>query len=155
MKFITILASAATLGLGTFALAEGHADIDPAVKARQAHMQLVAHNIGVLGGMAQGKADYDADAAAAAASNLNALANMDQASYWTQGTDNATIDGTRALPAIWANMDDFMSKNEDFAFETEAMMDAAGTDLASLQGAMQGLGSTCSACHREYRQRDN
>ena len=34
------------------------------VVARQSHMQLYAHNLGILGGMAQGKMDYDADAAA-------------------------------------------------------------------------------------------
>ena len=153
MKKIALYAGIAAIGLGTFALADGHADLDPAVQARQAHMQLLAHNIGVLGGMAQEKIEYDAEAAQTAADNLVALGMIDQSSYWVPGTDTESVEGTKALPALFENLDDVARINEEFSAAAEAMSAAAGTDLAGLQGAMGGLGGTCSACHREYRAR--
>jgi len=153
MKSLSLLVGAAAVTLGTMAFADGHAP-NPAVTARQAHMQLLAHNLGVLGGMAQGKIDYDATAAKAAADNLVALGAINQTSYWTPGTDSGAIDGTKALPALWDNIDNVMSINADYNAAADAMAAAAGTDLASLQGAMGPLGGTCSACHREYRARN-
>lgn len=150
MKTLSLLVGSAAVLLSSMALADGHEDVDPAVSARQAHMQLYSYNLGILGGMAQGKMDYDAELAQMAADNFLALANMSQSTYWPEGT----AEGTKALPAIWENMDDFMSKADNLAVEAATMAGAAGTDLASLQGAMQGLGGTCSACHREYRQRN-
>lgn len=151
MNRSSLFAATAALTLGGFTSAFAQDDAHPAVTARQAHMQLYAHNLGVLGGMAQGKIDYDAEAAQAAADNLLAVAALDQRGYWPEGT----AEGTKALPAIWDNMDDFMAKSEDLVFEAQGVADVAGTDLASLQGAMGNLGGACSACHREYRQRDN
>ena len=155
MKTLSLFAGVAAVALTTMAFADGHEDVNPAVKARQAHMQLYAHNLGILGGMAQGKIDYDTDAAAAAASNLSALVALNQASYWPAGTDNATIEGTKALPSIWSDFDGVMEISAGMTEAAAAMDAVAGTDLASLQGAMQALGGACSACHREYRQRDN
>ena len=153
MKTVSLFAGVAAVTLTTMAFAGGHSDADPAVTARKAHMQLYSHNLGILGGMAQGKVDYNADAAAAAASNLNDLANLHQASYWTPGTDNATIDGTRALPSIWSDFEGVMEVSMAMSEAAAAMNAVAGTDFASLQGAMQDLGGACSACHREYRAR--
>lgn len=150
MKKLTLLTSLAALTLGTVAFAGGHSDQDPAVTARQAHMQLYAHNLGIIGGMAQEKIPYDAELAAIAASNLAAVAGLDETTYWPEGTS----EGTKALPAIWENMDDFMSKQDAMTQAAAAMAEVAGTDLASLQGAMGDLGGACSACHREYRARD-
>ncbi|MBU2993321.1 cytochrome c [Octadecabacter sp. 1_MG-2023] len=150
MKYISLIAGTAAITAASFAMADSHEEVNPAVTARQSHMQLYAYNLGILGGMAQGKIDYDAEAAQTAADSMVALTSMNTASYWPEGT----AEGTKAQPAIWENLDDFMSKGEDLAFEVEGMADVAGTDLASLQGAMGNLGGTCSACHREYRARD-
>ena len=35
---------------------------------------------------------------------------------------------------------------------SEAVMNAAGTDLDSLRAAMGPLGQSCGACHQTYRQ---
>lgn len=139
------------------AFAAGH--IDPAVagaiKARQAHMQLYAHNLGTIGAMAQGQTPYDAEAASAAASNLAALSKLSQATYWPQGSDNASAEGTIALPALWENFPDVFAKATALVEAATAMEAAAGTDLASLQAAIGPLGGACSACHRSYRERQN
>ena len=144
-----ILTAAAALTLATVAPAGGHSDADPAVAARHAQMQLFSFNLAILGNMAQGKADYDAAAAQAAADNLAAVSGMDVSAYWAEGT----AEGSRALPAIWENLDDFMAKNAAVNTAAVAMAAVAGTDLESLQTAMGDLGGTCSACHREYRAR--
>lgn len=155
MKKIALLASAAALTLGTALLAGGHSDENPAVVARQAHMQLYQHNLVILGGMAQGQIEYDAESAMTAAKNLVTLNNVDQRSYWMPGTDSESVEGSRTLPALWENFDRAMVITGEFEAAVNAMGDAAGTDLASLQAAMGPLGGACSACHREFRVRNN
>ncbi|WP_147115312.1 cytochrome c, partial [Tateyamaria sp. syn59] len=101
---------------------------------RNGHMHLLGLNIGVLGAMAKGEQEYDADAAAAAAANIAALASIDQRLYWPEGSSSEDLEDSRALPAIWENMDDFTAQNEDLHEAAMTMEGAAGTDLASLQG---------------------
>ncbi|SFC57865.1 c-type cytochrome [Tropicimonas isoalkanivorans] len=128
---------------------------NPAVSARQSLMGLYAFNLGQLGAIAKGELEYDANTAAAAAGNLAALAKLDQTALWPEGTSSETTEGTRALPVIWSDMDGFHAKADDLAEAATAMEGAAGTDLASLQGAMKDLGAACGACHKEYRQPDD
>lgn len=146
--------TAALLGLGVFAgsaLADGH--LDAAVKARKAHMQLYAFNLGQLGGMAKGEIDYDAAAAGAAAANLADLAAMNQARYWPEGSDNFAMgEETRTLPALWDNIDDVRKISGDLEEATTALASAAGQDLDSLRAALGDVGKACGACHEDYRQ---
>jgi cytochrome c556 len=155
-RLATALAVLTATGLGGTALAESHVDpaIAGAIKARQAHMTLYAHNIGVLGNMARERIPYDAEAASAAASNIAALSQLDQSRYWPEGSDNS-VEGSRALPAIWENLDDVMAKTEDLAVAAAAMEEAAGQGLGALKGAMGGLGGACGACHEDYRESDD
>ena len=130
-------------------------DVPPAVKARQAHMQLYAHNLGILGGMARGNADYDAAAATAAASNLAALASLNQASYWAPGTDSDTIMETRALPAIWENIPDVLEKAAALQTATVALAAAAGDGLDAVRANLGPVGQACGACHESYQMPNN
>ncbi|MCB1397388.1 MAG: cytochrome c [Rhodobacteraceae bacterium] len=146
---LALAAAVAAVALPTLASAE---EVDPNVHARQALMDLYAYNLGVIGGMAQGRMAYDADLAASAATSLYHLARSGSARMWAEGTDNMSMDGTRALPAIWDNMPDFAARAGALRDATEAMMNAAGTDLAALQAAMGPLGAACGGCHQTYRQ---
>ncbi|MEP4038043.1 cytochrome c [Pseudophaeobacter sp.] len=127
----------------------------PAVAARTAVMQLYANNLGQLGAMAKGDVEYNAEAATKAANNLSLLVQLDQSTMWPQGTDNGPIEGTRALPDLWANFPDVMAKGQAMGESVAVMQGAAGTDLASLQAAMGGLGGASSACHKAYRAPEN
>ena len=89
-------------------------------------MQILALNIGVLGEMARGNTDYDAEAASAAASNLALVAMLDQRFFWPEGTDSESIEGTRALPAIWENIPDVIRISTEFAAATAALEEVAG-----------------------------
>ncbi len=146
-RILPLAAAALTLGLGP-AIAN-----EQAIQARQGQFKLFAMHLGQLVPMAQGQVEYDAERAGAAAANLAAVASQTQEPYvWVEGTDNASVQNTRALPGIWENMDDFAAKYADLQAATVALSDAAGTDLASLQGALGAVGGACSACHDAYRQ---
>lgn len=152
-KLFVGLALAGSLAGATIALAQSEPDkvIAAAVKARQAQMTLYAFNLGLLGGMAKGAIDYDADAASKAAGNLAALTATDQSRLWPQGSDEMSIDGTRALPAIWDNIPDVIAKSAALTEAAAAMADAAGTSKEALAGAMGSLGGACGSCHKAYR----
>ena len=147
-----LIASIAVGALSTPALAQTAGQMDPNITARQSLMRLQAYNIGVLGGMAQGRMAYDAEAAATAAQNLLHLTQINSRRMWAEGTDNSAMEGTRALPAIWATPDEFAAAGAALASAASAMAAVAGTDLASLQGAIRGLGGACGACHQAFRQ---
>ncbi len=144
----TALLFAVTPGLST---AQGMDPLQAAVKARQSHMFLDQYNLMTLGGMAQGGIPYDSATAAQAAANILALTSIDEAAYFLPGTSADEMEGTRALPAIWANPEDVAARAEALAVAAQAMAAAAGTDLAALQGAMGGLAQSCGGCHEAYR----
>ena len=150
-RVVTMTGLALGLVAGT-AFAAGHDGPPPAVKARLGLMANLAYNLGVLGEMAKGNTDYNADVAAVAAANLAAFSATDQSLLWTAGTDTGSISGTRALPKIWEAMADFDSKSADLAKASMTFAAAAGADLAGLQGAIGGVGAACGACHKAYRE---
>ena len=140
----------ASLGLSVGAQADGHGP-DPAVGARQAQFQLLAFNIGILGNMARGNSEYDADMALAAAANIAAVASLDQRFHWVPGTDNASIEGTRALPAIWENVDDVIRIWGELGTTSAALAQVAGDGLDPMRAALGPVGAACGACHDDYR----
>ncbi|MBT8154378.1 cytochrome c [Epibacterium ulvae] len=148
-KVASIALSAAIIA--TPLVAQDQKALEAAVKARKSQMTLFAFNLGLLGGMAKGQIDYDADKAQAAASGLLALTALDASRMWLPGTDNETMDNTRALPAIWAEGSDIGAKAQAFGEAVGAMDAAAGQGLEALQGAMGGVGGACGSCHKAYR----
>ena len=144
------LASICLAGLAGFASAQAF-EPQKAHEIRVNHMKLMGAHIGILGGMAKGEVDYDAETAAAAADTLSALASTAGNLYWVEGSSSEEIEDSRALPVIWEKMDDFHAKENALSEAAMAMKDAAGTDLASLQQAMGPLGKGCGDCHETYR----
>lgn len=143
---------------GVLAAADGHISekqIDAGIKARQSQMQLYAFNLGLLGAMAKQETPYDADTASGIANNLVALTSMTQTGYWLPGSDSDSVEGSRALPAIWTAD----SKAGEFGMQLmDAVLSlqlAAGTDLGALQAAMGPVGKSCGACHESYRKPAN
>jgi len=124
---------------------------DLAIGARQSHMRLNSHFLGVLGAMAKGDMAYDAKAAGVAAKNLAMLATINQSSYWVPGSDSFANDNTRALPALWDNIPDVVTKLQALTAASAAMNQAAGNGLDALRAAIGPVGGACSACHKAYR----
>jgi cytochrome c556 len=157
-KALIVCFTVAAVSIGALAGADGHISdkqIETAVKARKAHMQLYSFHLATLGGMAKEEIPYDADTAAAAADSIAALSGLSQAGYWLPGSDNASIEDTRALPAIWEDGSDVGAKAGAFVEAALLMQTAAPTGLAALQGAMGPLGTSCGGCHQNYRQSNN
>ncbi|TBX27884.1 c-type cytochrome [Nioella sediminis] len=153
-----LAAAALTLPLAATVQGAGHGDNPYAshIAARQGYMQILAFNIGVLGGMARGNIDYDAEAAQTAANNLAAMAGVDGRPTWPAGSDNAALgDATRALPAIWEDMGGFGEEWMAYGAAASGMADAAGNGLEALQAAIGPLGGSCGSCHRNFRQSDD
>ncbi|WP_425091378.1 c-type cytochrome [Tropicimonas sp. S265A] len=125
--------------------------LENALKARKGQFQLLAFNVGVLGGMARGNAEYDAAQAQVAAENIQAIAALNQAAFWPEGSDSMSIDGTRAMPVIWDNFDDFASKWQAVAAAAEGLPAAVGAGVAGIGPALGPIGGTCKDCHDTYR----
>jgi cytochrome c556 len=121
------------------------------IKARQGLMAYKAINIGVLAGMAKGEMEYDAAKAKAAADALAASAKMDQSMIWPPGSGNSANPASTAADSIWAEGSNIGELSDAHTAAADAMAAAAGTDLASLQGAMEALGGSCGACHKAHR----
>lgn len=147
---MTIAAAAGVALLATGALAQEQ-DLSGNVKARQGQFRIMAINLGILGDMAQGKTEYDAEAAQAAADTLVAVSTINQPPLWPQGSSEMDMDGTRAKAEIWDNMDDFASKWAGFGEAASAMQQVAATGQEAIGPAMGGLGGACKACHDTYR----
>lgn len=154
MKKSSIFA-AGLLSLAVVGTAIAQDSENPAVKARTSIMQLYAFNLGTLGAMAKGEAEYDAEAATRAANNIVVVSQIDQSAMWPAGSDNGSDPSTRALPAIWENFADVGAKGQALADAAVAMQAAAGQDVEALKGAMGQLGGACSACHKAYRAPEN
>lgn len=152
LKKSVILATSLLIATSGIAISGGHGG-NPAVKARKSHMQLYAHNLGILGAMAKGEVEYDASAASAAAGNLAALSTLDQRTYWAPGTSTAELgEETRALPAIWEEGSKAAEIGGQLAEAAAALAAVAGDGQAALGPAMGGVGGACGACHKAYQQ---
>lgn len=137
----------------TFALAQDKGPHDDAIKGRQAMFQTYNFNMGILGAMAKGKMEYNADIAIQSSANLHAAASFGQAAMWPAGSDNETPGNsrTRALPAIWSNFSDVASKSDALKKATEELSTQAGGGLDALKSAMGDVGASCKGCHDDYR----
>ena len=150
-------AAALAMALAVFTgsgMASAQEDHSGAVKARQAYMQLNGFYMGQLAAVAKGQVPYDAAQATGIANSLLALASMDVGAMWPPGSgnDNPALAGkTRALPEIWTTFPAVVEKADALSKALEAMVVAAGTDLASLQGAFGAVGAGCGGCHRSFR----
>jgi cytochrome c556 len=121
------------------------------INARQGEMDNLALNLGVIGGMARGNAPYDAALAQEAANNIRAITTLTQTFVWPEGSDQMSVEGTNALPAIWENLDDFATKWAALGTAAEGLVAVAGNGQEGLGAALGPVGGACQACHEAYR----
>jgi cytochrome c556 len=148
MKRSTLAMAAVITLIATNAFAQ---DFKGQLAARQGQMWVMALNLGALGDMAKGKTAYDADAAQRAADSLAGVAMIDQSSLWPEGSDDMSIDGTRAMAAMW---DDGSKAGAMWGAYVEAannMKAVAGQGADKLGPALGAIGGSCKSCHTEYR----
>ncbi|MEQ6247952.1 cytochrome c [Sulfitobacter sp. HNIBRBA3233] len=135
----------------TVAMAASHSQkgLEDAVKARHAQMQMVGYHTGMLGAIAKGEAEFDAQIVSAAAANLAALATMERATLWIEGSEQGAVEGSRAKAEIWSDPDGFAAKFGDL--EKAALAFEGAADAAAVGAAMGALGGSCKGCHETYR----
>ena len=131
--------------------AQASSDLPEPVETRQSLMRLFTHNMAMLGGMARGKIEYDAELAQKAADSIVALTRVDQSRMWPEGTDNFEIDGTRALPELWENLPDLVERNMKLQEAAVTFAQSAGNGLEEMRGSIGALVGVCGACHKQYR----
>ena len=150
LKGMAVTAGLAALLLTGPAIAEG--EFDKPIKARKALMQIYSFNLGQLGAMAKGEAEYNSELAADLAQNLLAAAKMKNAKMWPQGSDNVALpEMTRALPETWSTYPKVAEKQKALVAALETFAPLAGKDLESLQGGIKAVGGGCGGCHKPFR----
>ncbi len=108
---------------------------DRVIHYRQDVFGLVGWNFSAMSQMVRGQRDWESKM-------------LDEG--FTPGSDKGA--DTEALPAIWANLDDFNAKMADFGREADALAAAARTgDADAAKAQFAKTGGTCKACHDEYK----
>ena len=146
MNFVktTLLSMAISAPLATPLLA--HEDVkNPVVIERMKTMKAIGGGMKALADMAKGEAPFDAAIADASVATISEKGGLVPAKFEANETDPAT----EALPAIWENFDDFVTKSEDMVVVASSVGPIG--DEAALGAALVQIGSTCKACHRDYR----
>jgi cytochrome c556 len=124
------------------------------IEARQGYFQVLKFNIGVLGAMAKGKRDYDAELAQTMANNLKNASLMNNQMMWPKGSDmdaEGLSGKTKAKAAIWQEGSEIGQMNKDFAAAADTMAANAGQGIDALREAIGPLGKSCKSCHEKYR----
>ena len=154
MKSLVKVVSAVSLAALVAMPVAAEQPFEKEIEARKAHMQVVKYNMGILGAMAKGKREYNAELAEAVANNLYAAASMNNMTMWPQGSDNSVAgleDLTKSKPEMWAADSKVGEKHEAWVKASEQMVSAAGQGLDSLKNAMGPLGKSCKSCHKAYK----
>lgn len=128
----------------TFAAGAAIAQDDP-VEARMELMKMIGGATKTLGDMVKGETAFDAEEANTALQVIASNAGLAPSAFETE----ATNDESEALPAIWSNWEDFVSKAQALEIAADGL---EITDEASVQTALGVLGQACKACHSEYRE---
>jgi cytochrome c556 len=118
------------------------------VKQRQAVMTLQGKYWGPMAGMMQGKVPFNLQVVQRNAGYLDNLSRM----AW-DGFDPATKDvKSAALPAVWSNNAKFAEAAERLQSESNKLYQVSrGGDEAAIKAQMKAVGSSCGACHQDFR----
>jgi cytochrome c556 len=149
MKYTTSCASALLLlAMGLPAQAQ-FAKPEDAIKYRKASFTVMAAHFGRLGAMANGRAPYDAKAAADNADVVATLAKLPWAAFG-EGTDQGG--NTKAKPEVWSDNAKFKDAADKMQAEVVKLGAAAKTGkLDDLKAAVSATGGSCKNCHDNFR----
>jgi cytochrome c556 len=128
-------------------------EFDSEVKARQAFMQILAYNNGILASMVRGKAPYDAEIAKVAARNVNLAASMNNASMWPAGSDMTSHEESVAKKDIWTTWPKAGDIFSELSLAAMNLENEAGKGLDALKTAIDPVGEACSSCHKQFREK--
>lgn len=152
MKRVILAAATAAATLLALPAAAQFQKPEDAIKYRQSAFTVMANHFGRVGAMAQGKAPFDAKAAAANIAIANSLTALPFTAFGS-GTDKGAPN--RAKAEIWTDAAKFKSLAEDMQAAMAKLDTAAKTgDLEQIKTAVGATGKACKACHDDYRNKD-
>ena len=153
-RFVKAAACATVLATTALPVMAEDFPFEDQIEGRQGYFQMLKFNMGVLGAMAKGKRDYDAELAQSIANNLKNASLMDNSLMWPKGSDmdaEGLSDKTKAKPGLWAADSDVGEKHKNWVAKTEIMAANAGQGIDALRAAIGPLGKSCKGCHEEYK----
>lgn len=152
MKFaVTLALAAAAFALASPASAQSFQKPEDAIKYRQGAFRVLGAHFGALGAMAQGKAPYDAQAAAHHADVIALVSHLPFTAF-AAGTEKG--ENTHAKPEIWTEQAKFKENAEKMQDAVAKLAAAAKTgSVDNLKAAFGPAGQTCKACHDSYREK--
>ncbi len=145
-----LVASVAALGaLASLPAAAQFQKPEDAIKYRQGAFTVMANHFGRIGAMAQGKAPFDAKAAAESADIVATLSKLPFTAFG-EGTDKGLPQ--RAKPEVWKESAKFKAA-ADKMIDAVAKLDTAakGGNLDAIKAAFGTAGQSCKACHDDFR----
>jgi cytochrome c556 len=148
MKRLALAAvAAATLATALPAAAQFQKPED-AIKYRKGAFTVMASHFGRIAAMAQGKAPFDAGAAAANAEIVATLAKLPFTAFG-EGTGSGD---TRAKPEVWSEADKYKAAAQKMQDEVVKLNAAAKSgSLDQIKAAVGETGKSCKACHDNFR----
>ncbi|MEJ7687122.1 MAG: cytochrome c [Variovorax sp.] len=121
---------------------------EDAIKYRQTALFVMGQHFGRLGAMANGRAPYDAAAAAANADVVAAMAKLPWAGF------GAGTEGGKAKPEIWKEQAQFKDSQDKLMAETGKLLVAAKAgNLEALKAQFGPTADACKTCHDAFRNR--
>lgn len=130
-------------------LAHETSPAERAIEYRQSVYHVIAWNFTTMSAAIQGKAPYDKDAFALAASRIATLAPMLPEGF---PAGSFVAGKTDAKPELWREPADFAQLMKDLASRSGALAEIAKSgDLEKIRPAFDDLAKACKACHKKYR----
>lgn len=122
---------------------------EDAIKYRKAAFTVMANHFGRVGAMAQGKAPWDAKAAA---DSMVIVADLHKLPFTAFGEGTDKGGDTKALPEVWSKQAGFNTAR-DKMFTEMAKLDAAvkSGNFDNVKAAFGPVGGSCKGCHDDYR----
>lgn len=124
------------------------------IEARQSFMHVMKFYMGILGDMAKGKVEYNAELADTTAKNIYAASQFNNGAMWPQGSGNDNpklAELTGALPAIWTSYPKVAEKHQTWSEASAVLAENAGKGLDSLRQSIGPVGKSCKGCHDSFK----
>jgi len=146
MRWIAMVAAGVLMASGLTVLAQ---QSDP-IRQRQNLMKSNQEQLRLLTGMSRGQVPFDAARARSALETIEQNARQIPALFPASSQQGRTD----ALPTIWERKADFDARAVKLGQDAQAAQ-AAITDQAGLQAAIQRVGQNCGGCHEAYRRKES
>ena len=149
MKFLPVATLTALLALTALPAAAQFQKPEDAVKYRKSAFQVMSAHFGRIGAMVNGKAPFDAGAAA---SNAEVVAFMSKLPYagFVEGTSGTEKGSPKAN--VWterAKFDEAAKKMQDEVAKLAVVAKSGNPD--QLKTAFGAAAGTCKSCHDDFR----